>query len=229
MTGSIRSRLQWLLPRLGHMTLGWGGVGLIYRLTRHLQGPAMVVIPETALDRAIAFSPDGIWMYLSFFLLIPCAYLFAEKQRLAWLSRAMLACAFLCGVVYLACPTTLNYPPVVGNSPHAAMLRQLVASDSSQNCLPSLHGALTLLAIWALMPRRGVRWTTMDLVRAAFFVTWGVCIAFAVIQTRRHLALDFSAGLLAGWFSGHAVQFLDLRWKPFRLRADPLPSRMPPS
>jgi len=211
------------------MAVGWGGVGIAYRLARHLQGPAQAVIPETVLDKAIAFSPDGIWMYLSFFVLVPCAYLFAEERRLAWLSRSMLACALLCGIAYVACPTTLAYPPVTGNTFSATMLRALVAFDSSQNCLPSLHGALSLLAIWSLMPRRSVPWTAVDFARAMFFLAWGACIAFAVIQTRRHLALDFSAGLMAGWFSGHAVRLLDRHVHSRRVPVNSLSARMPHS
>jgi hypothetical protein len=215
-----------LLQRLAHMAVGWGGVGVAYNLARHLQGPASVVIPETVVDRAIAFSPDGIWLYLSFFLLIPCAYLFAESRRLAWISRSMLACAFVCGIFYLACPTTLVYPEVTGETISATVLRQLAASDSTQNCLPSLHGALSLLAIWSLMPRRDAPWAMLDFLRAAFFLLWGGCIAFAVIQTRRHLALDFSAGLIVGWLSGCAVQMLD-RAHARRLLIDSVSTGMP--
>ena len=216
-----------LLQRLTHMTVGWGSVGVAYNLARHLQGPATVVIPETMLDRAIAFNPDGIWMYLSFFLLIPCAYLFAEARRLPWISRSMLVCALVCGIFYLACPTTLIYPEVMGQTLSANVLRGLVASDSAQNCLPSLHGALSLLAIWSLMPRRDAPWAMLDFLRAALLVAWGGCIAWAVIQTRRHLALDFSAGVMVGCLSGWAVRFLDRHVQARRLPIDPVSTRMP--
>lgn len=52
------------LFRLGHMLLGWGTVGVVYSLTDRLQG-AGTLLPPSALDRAIPFSPTAIWLYLS--------------------------------------------------------------------------------------------------------------------------------------------------------------------
>lgn len=201
MTSAERSDWLHSLPlRLWHMASGWGFVGLVYSLARRLQGPAQAVIPETALDRLIAFDPFGVWVYLSFFVLIPCAYLFCNARRLSWLSRSMQLCGLVCGALYLLWPTTLVYPPVQGASVSAEMLRQLIGVDSTQNCLPSLHGALSLLAIWALSPARATP------LRGLLLCAWGAAIAFAVVQTRRHLVLDFSAGLLAGWLCGLAVR-----------------------
>ncbi|MFT4267250.1 MAG: phosphatase PAP2 family protein [Xenophilus sp.] len=198
------------------MATGWGGVGLIYGLTDRLQRTAQATIPETALDRLIAFHPAGVWMYLSFFALIPCGYLFCDAGRLRWLSRSMQLCALTCGLFYLFWPTTLAYPAMDGDSASMALLRALAHADSSQNCLPSLHGALTLLAIWALLP--APRWRTVLL------CAWGLAIAVAVVQTRRHLLLDLSAGLLAGWWSGLAVR----AWQQGRLASAAWPLRRRP-
>jgi len=84
-----------------------------------------------------------------------------------------------------------------------------------------------LLAIWSLMPRRDAPWAMLDFLRAALLVAWGGCIAWAVIQTRRHLALDFSAGVMVGCLSGWAVRFLDRHVQARRLPIDPVSTRMP--
>jgi len=188
-----------LWVRLLHLLAGWGSVGLVYFSSDLLQGQG-VLLPETALDRAIAYSDSAIWLYLSFFILIPYAYLVAQPHRVRWLARAMALSALMCGVVFLLYPTTLAYPPV-GDGPgwSTQLLRMLQAADSTQNCLPSLHGALTLLCVWALAERERP-------LRSALSVLLGLGIAYAIIALRRHVSIDLAAGLLVGMASGALVK-----------------------
>ena len=191
-----------VIQRLWQMILGWGSVGVVYTLAGYLQPSARSVVPETALDRLIPFNPIGIWLYLSFFALIPLAYLRCAPHRLRWLARSMQLSALVSGVVYVLHPTTLAYPALpLGDSASATALRWLISFDSAQNCLPSLHGSLTALAMESLLPAR-------TRARTALLWLWGIGIAFAVIQTRRHLAIDLSAGMLAGWLCGRVVNLL---------------------
>ncbi|MFC5475106.1 inositol phosphorylceramide synthase [Paraherbaspirillum soli] len=187
-----------LWPRLRQMLLGWGCVGVAYTLGSLWQGHAMV-LPETALDRMIPFNPVGVWFYLSFFVLIPVTYLVAEFDRLRWLTAAMQVCAVVSGIFFIAWPTTLHYPSISGDGLSVALLRLLSAADSSHNCLPSLHGALTLLCVWALVDARC--W-----LRSIFAVVCGLCICFSIIQLRRHISIDLGAGLLTGLMSGWLCQ-----------------------
>ena len=184
-----------LACRLLHLLVGWGSVGLVYFSSDVLQGQG-ILLPETALDRAIPYSDAAIWLYLSFFLLIPYAYLAADAARVRWLARAMALSALACGVVFLLYPTTLAYPPVGGgNSWSTQALRMLQAADSAQNCLPSLHGALTLLCVWALCDKR-------HLLRSALAVLLGISICYAIIALRRHVSIDLAAGLGVGVAGG---------------------------
>ena len=57
-----------LLTRLFYLLAGWGSVGLVYFSSDLLQGQG-VLLPETFIDRAIAYSDAAIWLYLSFFIL----------------------------------------------------------------------------------------------------------------------------------------------------------------
>ena len=184
-----------LACRLLHLLVGWGSVGLVYFSSDVLQGQG-ILLPETALDRAIPYSDAAIWLYLSFFLLIPYAYLAADAARVRWLARAMALSALACGVVFLLYPTTLAYPPVAGgNAWSTQALRMLQAADSAQNCLPSLHGALTLLCVWALCDKR-------HLLRSALAVLLGISICYAIIALRRHVSIDLAAGLGVGVAGG---------------------------
>lgn len=185
--------------RLGHMLAGWGGVGLVYFSTGYIQGQG-VVLPETALDRLIPYNPAGIWLYLSFFIFIPYAYLTATPDRVRWLARAMPLCAVFCGLVFVLFPTTLVYPPVGdGGGAGMQLLRLLQASDSPQNCLPSLHGVLTLLCAWALLDKNRP-------LRSMLAVLLAVAIGYSIIQLRRHVSIDLAAGLLVGLAGGWAVK-----------------------
>lgn len=191
-----------LPPRLRCMLLGWGSVGLAYSLGAALHGPGRL-IAESALDRALPFTPEAVWLYLSFFLLVPLAYLTCPAQRLVWLMRSMQLCALLCGACFLLWPTTLDYPPLQGEGLSLALLRLLDAADSSHNCLPSLHGALTVLSVAALQTRAHA-W------RSAAVLVWGLALALSIVMARRHLALDLGTGLLLGGLVGLAMA----RWLP---------------
>ena len=181
--------------RLLYLLAGWGSVGLVYFSSDLLQGQG-VILPETVIDRAIAYSDAAIWLYLSFFILIPYTYLVVSPARVRWLARAMAVSAVICGVVFLLYPTTLAYPPVGdGMGWSTQVLRMLQTMDSTQNCLPSLHGALTLLCAWALFEReRPIRSAL------AVLLTLGIC--YAIIALRRHVSIDLGAGLLVGLAGG---------------------------
>lgn len=198
-----------LLRRLVAMLAGWGSVGVIYTFSDRWQGPGTVMHPGL-VDRMIPFSADGIWLYLSFFLLIPAGYLFCRPEKLRWLTGSMILTALVCGAVYLLWPTTLVYPIDHGQGLSSHLLAQLVAADSTQNCLPSLHMALSLLAVWALyQPEQ--RW------RSGLLLLWGALIAISILQLRRHLFIDLVSGalvaLVCGWICLRAAQTFPFSWR----------------
>ncbi|WP_455820138.1 phosphatase PAP2 family protein [Pseudomonas cerasi] len=198
-----------ILRRLVAMLAGWGSVGVIYTFSDRWQGAGMVMHPGI-VDRMIPFSADGIWLYLSFFLLIPAGYLFCRPEKLRWLTGSMIFTALVCGTVYLLWPTTLVYPVDSGQGLSSHLLAQLVAADSTQNCLPSLHMALSLLAVWALYQPEH-RW------RNGLFILWGALIALSILQLRRHLFIDLVSGalvaLICGWIWLRALQRFPFTWR----------------
>ncbi|MFK3941451.1 inositol phosphorylceramide synthase [Pseudomonas monteilii] len=186
-----------MMFRLWQMLLGWGAVGLVYTLTDHLQGAGRVMLPSS-LDRMVAFTPHAIWLYLSFFAVVPLGYFLTPLHRVRWLSRAMRLTALGAGLVYLAWPTTMAYPVDQGVTLSSTLLAALIAVDSTNNCLPSLHMALMVLAVWGIG-------TARHLFRTAFFLVWVAAIAYSILQLRRHLLIDVVSGaalaLAAGWLS----------------------------
>lgn len=174
-----------MVNRLLQMLIGWGSVGVVYHLTDAVQKPGTVLIPSV-IDRSIPFSTDGIWLYLSFFVIIPLAYLTCPAERVRWLRNAMMLTALLSGSVYLLWPTTMEYPVFSGESLSARMLSVLIGVDSRQNCLPSLHMALTVLSVWAV--------SSKNVWKTAVYVLWCLAIGFSILQLRRHLFVDLLSG-----------------------------------
>ncbi|AHG22108.1 acid phosphatase [Chania multitudinisentens RB-25] len=187
--------MQEVLYRLWQMLLGWGFVGLVYHSADRWQGPGHMLAPGW-LDRLIPFNPQAIWLYLSFFLIIPLCYLICPRQRVIWLRSSMQLSALVAGAVYLLWPTTMDYPLNEAHSPSSSLLAALIRVDSAQNCLPSLHIALTVLAVWAAADAQH-KW------RSVLLMAWGLAIAFSILQLRRHLFIDLLSGaalaMVVGW------------------------------
>lgn len=174
-----------LAERLRWMMLGWGVVIVLYFPCAWLQGPGSVLTPSR-LDRLIPYSPWAVWPYLSFFLLIPYAYLRCDRVRLPWLAHTTQLVMAVCAAIYLAWPSRLAVYPAEGDTPHWLLLRLIVLIDTPNNCLPSLHAALSLLAVWALwQPGR---------LRNIFWLIWFMLISLSIIMLRRHLFIDWLTG-----------------------------------
>jgi hypothetical protein len=186
-----------LVGRLRHMACGWGSVWVVYFLCSLIPGHALV-LQETFLDRWLPFTASAIWVYASFVLIVPAAYLACEESRLRWLAGSMVLSAAASGLVFLVWPTTLIYPQVTGHSLSEEMWRLVAAVDSDRNCLPSLHASLTLLSVWALLTRRRP-------IHNVLVMAWGMAVMISIVQSRRHLALDVGAGLLGGLVCGGMV------------------------
>lgn len=197
-----------LFYRAGQMLLGWGGVGVIYHLSDRLQGTGNVIAPSWG-DSLIPYSTSGIWLYLSFFFIVPLGYFLAPQGAVRWLTTAMLIAALGAGGVYLLYPTTLVYPEVTGTSLSSQVLAALTKVDSAQNCFPSLHITLTILSVWAIAKSRCF-FTTL------VFVFWGIAIAYSILQVRRHLFIDLAGGAILAWCAGLLAQWMSREHKELK-------------
>ncbi|MEQ9893660.1 phosphatase PAP2 family protein [Pectobacterium aroidearum] len=183
-----------MLLRLKALLFGWGSVGVVYQLSAQFQGQG-TVLPTSFIDEWIPFSPSAIWLYLSFFIIVPLSYLSCPIARLAGLRRATQLTALIAGAVYLIFPTTMIYPQAVGDDFSTRLLQLLQRIDSPQNCLPSLHIALTVLAVWAMSD-------SQQKVKTGVYLLWGMAIAFSILQLRRHLFIDLVTGAMLAGMTG---------------------------
>lgn len=198
-----------LYSRLWYMLTGWGAVGVVYSLTSSQDQASAHLLQPSVVDLWFEFDPSAIWLYLSFFILCAYAYLCCPQQRLVWLARSMQLSAVGAGIVFTFWPTTMEFPAVTQETLSADVLRLLIQLDSLQNCLPSLHVTLTILAVYAL-------WQKTQLFLSLFTALWGIAITVSILQLHRHQFVDVLGGaalaILACIFA-HSI----LNWKNKRI------------
>lgn len=167
--------------------LGWGTVGVVYSLSDELQRTGYV-LTFSALDTALGFHPEAIWLYLSFFVLIPTSFFLAAPNKVKPLVHSMQFAALASGAVFLLFPTTLTYPEYQASaSIHTQLLHELIRVDSAQNLLPSLHVSLSMLAGWGV-------WQSNKTARNLFVWIWISLICISILLLKRHLFVDLIAG-----------------------------------
>jgi membrane-associated phospholipid phosphatase len=182
--------------RFNQLLWGWGTVGVLYTLSQWTPVPAKILY-ENPLDQLIAFNPNAISWYLSFFILIPTAYFISRDEVLIHLRRSMQFASVIAAFVYILYPTTIITPNAEISGIFADTLKQLQSLDTAQNCLPSLHSALTLIATWGICNGEKFYWK----MRSFIAVIWACLIVYSIIEVRRHLVVDVIAGLLLGALS----------------------------
>lgn len=176
--------------RLIQLLLGWATVAIAYFSVGYLNSPA-ITLPEQWIDKQLSFNPNAVWLYLSFFIYIPFAYFSVQQDRLKILRYATQICGVFAGVVFLLYPTQLVFPVPAGDSLSVKVLKILMQVDSTRNCLPSLHAALSAVCVLAL-------WDSNRLFRSIASLFAGVAISISIVKLRRHLSIDLGAGLALG-------------------------------
>ena len=185
--------------RLWYMLTGWGLVGLCYTLAGSKDPTGAHMLEPSAIDRWFTPDPRGIWLYLSFFLLVPWAFLRSTAEKALFMTRAFRVSALGAGAVFLLYPTTMIFPPVPETGISAAVLRGLISVDQMTNCLPSLHVALTILSVQALWDRERP-WAN------AAFTLWALAITVSILQIPRHQFVDLIGGFFLALFAIAAVR-----------------------
>lgn len=169
------------------LVLGYLAFCLLYLGSHALQLAPPTPLQRSALDAFIPLVDWSIWVYLSQFLLLPLAIVWArnssDRSRVYY---AALIATLIAALIFLLWPTQLDRPamPVGGLTAHAWSL--LFATDTDGNCFPSLHVALATLA-GASLWRRGWR---------SVAVAWPALIMLATLTTKQHIVWDTLGGLV---------------------------------
>lgn len=201
-----RFRALWLVKMLG-TTFGISAFMAAYFWVLHHPASAVTVMPLTALDRALAFRPEAMPLYLSLWVYISIGpALLKTGRELA----AYAASAFAIGAIGLA--IFFNWPTAVPAfavdwSQHALM-SFLKRIDLAANAFPSLHVAFALFTgIWldVLLKKTRAGWP----LRACNWL-WCAGIIYSTLAVLQHVVFDVAGGMALG-IIGAALHPMALR------------------
>ena len=151
-------------------------------------------IPETALDRVIAFAPEWTPVYLSVCLLVPLSVLSATRRdELSAFARGLTALCVTCFAGFLFFPAAGPRPGPEVIAGLSGSYPWLISIDGAKNAFPSLHAALTVFCLGF----------ALDVLRAGptgrgIALFWGGAILFSTLATKQHFALDIAVGGAVG-------------------------------
>ncbi len=194
---SLRRRLLIFLPIFAVLYT-------VYLWTNHVHLFQPILLPLTALDRAIPFYVWTVWPYL---LLAYCLLgsLFLSDVRLFRQAVWALVSGYSVNlIVFVLLPTALPRLPVAsGDGWSLAAYRSLCALDSPANCFPSGHITASAIAFWFLA-QQYPRW------RPALAVVFAL-LACTILTTKQHYAWDLPGGLATAAFGIGVAGLLERR------------------
>lgn len=179
-----------------------------FQLLRHPGGPVLEM-PLTALDRAIAFQPSWLAVYLTLWLYVGIPPGFFLRLRALAMYGLWIGAMCLAGLtVFYVWPTAVPAPEVsIDLARHPAFVI-LQGVDATGNACPSLHVASAVFSAWWMqrwLPRLGApAW--------ALAASWAWCalIVYSTVAIRQHVVLDVAGGIALGL----AFAWPAARWAP---------------
>lgn len=163
------------------------------------------LLQPSPIDRAIPFLPWTIAVYLSQFVFL---FLTLRWQRDARVYVPMAIATLISCAIFIFYPTTIARPPVDN-----AAFGALWLFDVPENCFPSLHVSLAIIAA-SYWPRR--RWIG---------IAWAIAIAISTMTTKQHYFVDVAGGIVVGFLA--TLPLRDRRTTSSPPRASPAQSDAP--
>ena len=165
------------------------------------------LLQPSLIDRAIPFLPWTIAVYLSQFAFL---FLTLRWQRDARVYVPMAVATLISCAIFVLYPTTIARPAV-----DSAAFDGLWLFDVPENCFPSLHVSLAIIAA-AYWPR--ARWIG---------IAWAIAIAVSTMTTKQHYFVDVAGGIAMGFLTTLPL-LRDRRATSSPPRASPAQSDAPP-
>jgi len=167
---------------------------------------------QTGLDTAIPFVPQMVIFYLYLFypfvILTMLYFAFVDYRKGYALGWSLVAINGIAILIYIVFPVStfwyrqeLLAHPLVGNF-WASQVYHIFATDTSFNCFPSLHAALSTICFytWFQYAKGKPSKTTKAVAAAAFVIAVGVILSTLFIK--QHYIVDEIAGIALAWVIG---------------------------
>jgi membrane-associated phospholipid phosphatase len=206
-TPGLRQRLgRIILAHLWFKTLGTTGFLALFfaaylYLLHHPVYPVRV-IPATAVDAMIGFTPLALPVYVSLWLYVSLPAMLCSTRGAVSGYGAWMAALCLSGLaIFYFWPNAV--PPAHvpwEQTPGMSFLKNV---DAAGNACPSLHVGCAVFAATRLHQRLPL----LGLGRAAVWgsALWCLAIAWSTLATKQHVALDVLAGVALGGAYGLAA------------------------
>lgn len=207
-----RMRHHLLLKALGISAFMWGFFLLYFQLLRH-PARAVLVMPLTALDRAIPFQPEAFCAYVSLWLYVGIAPgLMLSLRELLFHGLWM---GTLCAVglaCFYAWPTAVPAFDIGNAAALHGGMALLQGVDAAGNACPSLHVATaTFSAVWV---HRLLRLTRARPIWRFCNALWLALIIYSTLAIKQHVVIDAVAGAALAL----AFAWPSMRYSPPALR-----------
>ena len=167
---------------------------------------------ETGLDAMIPFVPEMVIFYVYLFyplvILTMLYFAFVEYKKGYALGWSLVAINVIAVLIYIAFPVSTYWyrqnllaNPMVGNF-WANQVYSIFASDTSFNCFPSLHAAVSTICFftWFQYAKIKPSKTTKAAALAALVIAVGVILSTLFIK--QHYIADEIAGIALAWVVG---------------------------
>jgi membrane-associated phospholipid phosphatase len=167
---------------------------------------------DTSLDAAIPFVPEMVifYVYLFYpFVILTMLYFafvkYKEGYALGWSLVAINALAIL---IYIAFPVSTYWyrqdllaHPIVGNV-WADQVYNVFANDTSFNCFPSLHAAVSTICFFTWFRLAKVRPSKAAKSAAAVALIIASGVILSTLFIKQHYIADEIAGVALAWIIG---------------------------
>jgi membrane-associated phospholipid phosphatase len=183
------------------------------------------------LDEVIPFVPEMVIFYSFLFygmvILTMLYFAFVDNEKGYALGWSLVLIGVVALVFYIFFPVSTYWyrqqllaHPIVGNF-WADQVYDIFATDTSFNCFPSLHAAVSTICFytWYRYSRVKVRLATKLVAAVTLILAGGIVLSTLFIK--QHYIADEIAGVLLAWGAGRII--FNHLWKSFKvteLRAD---------
>lgn len=207
--GNIILMLLLFFILLNNLAYDWTGqlypVGSGFRLDTVFGG----------LDNAIPFVPEMVLFYVYMFypmvILTMLYFTFVEYKKGYALGWSLVLINSVTILIYIVFPVSTYWwrqdllaHPIVGNF-WADQVYSVYAGDTSFNCFPSLHAAISTISFytWYQYSKTKTTRVTKTVAIIAFLLSAGVILSTLFIK--QHYIADEIAGIILAWAIGTAI------------------------
>lgn len=175
------------------------------------------------LDDAIPFVPEMVIFYVYLFypmvILTMLYFAFVEYKKAYTLGWSLVFINLIADVFYIIFPVSVYWwhqdllaNPIVGNF-WASQVYDVWASDTTFNCFPSLHAAVSVICFytWYRYSKVKACSATKTVAIVTLIITAGVILS--TLFLKQHYIADEIAGILLAWGVGRPL--FNHLWKSF--------------